>query len=36
MGKLDVTILRYLTKDDFRALTAVSSMKIAILIHLKS
>ena len=24
MGKLDVTILRYLTKEDFRILTAVS------------
>lgn len=30
MGKLDVTLLRYLTKDDFRALTAVSLMKFAI------
>lgn len=25
MGKLDVTVLRYLTKDDFRILTAVNS-----------
>lgn len=24
MGKLNVTILRYLTKDDFRVLTAVN------------
>lgn len=24
MGKLNVTILRYLSKDDFRVLTAVS------------
>lgn len=24
MGKLNVTILRYLTKEDFRVLTAVS------------
>lgn len=24
MGKLNVTILRYLTKEDFRCLTAVS------------
>lgn len=23
MGKLDVTVLRYLTKEDFRILTAV-------------
>lgn len=23
MGKLDVTVLRYLTKEDFRVLTAV-------------
>lgn len=25
MGKLNVTILRYLTKEDFRVLTAVSN-----------
>lgn len=25
MGKLNVTMLRYLTKDDFRVLTAVSA-----------
>lgn len=25
MGKLNVTILRYLSKEDFRVLTAVSS-----------
>ena len=28
MGKLDVTILRYLTSEDFRVLTAVSSVLI--------
>lgn len=27
MGKLNVTVLRYLTKDDFRVLTAVSCYK---------
>lgn len=25
MGKLNVTVLRYLTKEDFRVLTAVSN-----------
>ena len=30
MGKLDVTILRYLTPEDFRVLTAVSIIFITL------
>lgn len=36
MGKLNVTILRYLTKEDFRVLTAVSNQYTNIRIKFSS
>lgn len=36
MGKLNVTVLRYLTKEDFRVLTAVSNQFINIRIKFSS
>lgn len=33
MGKLNVTILRYLTREDFRVLTAVSTSNYLKLIY---